>query len=206
MAFDLSYLDQRVVDRCGVATTDTRLTQAVRFRAINDALEQISLERDWPWLLTSETITTVANTATSALPTNYLRTDSIVNTTLGTALRRTNLIDIDTLSYTGIPVLYHSSGLTITLAPTPDAVYSLKHRFHRTEPALTTGASTPLIPQVYGRGVVEYAAMLLLKQVREADMAAIAERDYMAWLKRASDNSNASREPLRIRCRPGAWF
>lgn len=205
MAFDLAYLEQRVIDRTSLSSTDTRLTQAVRYRAINDALEQISLEHFWPWLLSSETIATVAGTATRALPTGYIATNSIVNTTLRDALRPSSLIDIDLLTSTGIPVLYHSAAV-ITWGPTPAAVYSLSHRYYRVEPALATSGAVPLIPQAFGRGVIEYAALLLLQQVREADMAATAEKNYNEWLKRAQDNARATREPARVRLRMGSWF
>ena len=205
MPFDLAYLDQRVVDRLGLSSSDTRLTSTVRYRAINDALKQVCLDHDWPWLRTSGTITTVANTATAALPTGHIRTESLVDTTTGEALRRTPSLEIDELITPGRPSLYYVADV-ITFGPTPDGAYTLRHRYFRVEPELVNTTDVPLIPEMFARGPIEFAAALLLRQIRERERAAEAEADYRAWLKRARDNANKSREPRRIRVRPGAWF
>lgn len=206
MAFTLTDYEQRLIDRLSTVSGDTQLTQAVRFRAINDALAQICLERDWPWLLTSETIATVAGTSTSALPARHIRTDSITETATGISLSRRSQIELDQVIYQGPPRIYHIDGSAITFKPIPNGVYSLTHRYRQFEAQLTSGSNTPLIPDLYSRGVVEYAAILCLRQVKEFERSAEAEKDYGAWLRRVQDNVNMSREPIRVRVRPGSWI
>lgn len=206
MAFTLADYDARLIDRISTVAGDTRLTSAVRYRTINDALAQICLERDWPWLLTSATITTVAGTSTSNLPTRHIRTDSITETATGISLSRRSLIELDQVIYRGPPRLYHVDAGVITFKPIPDGVYSLTHRYRQSEAALALTTDAPLIPDLYSRGVVEYSALLCLRQIKEMERAVEAEKDYGTWLRRVQDNVNLSREPIRVRVRPGAWL
>lgn len=205
MAFTLAEYDARVIDRITTVAGDTRLTSAVRYRAINDALAQICLEHDWHWLSTSATITTVAGTSTYSLPARHIRTDSITETSTGISLSRRSQIELDQVVYSGPPRIYHIDGTAITMKPTPDGLYSLTHRFRQFEPQLVLTTDAPIIPDLYSRGVVEYASLLLLRQIKEMERAVEAEKDYGAWLKRVQDNENMSREPIRVRVRPGSW-
>lgn len=205
MAFTLADYDARLLDRVSSVSSDTRLTSAVRYRAINDALAQICLEHDWGWLATSATITTVAGTSSYALPTRHIRTDSITETITGISVSRRPMIELDQVIALGPPRIYHVDGALVFLKAIPDGVYSLTHRFRQFEPQLTSGSDAPLIPDVYSRGVIEFAAMLCLRQVKEYERGAEAESDYGSWLKRVQDNENMSREPMRVRVRRGSW-
>lgn len=202
----LTVLDGKVLNRLGTASSDTRLTQTVRFEAINEALQQICLEHDWPWLLTSETITTVAGTSSYSLASDFVRSKSFVETATGLELAQLSTVESDQIIFRGRPSIYTLAGSSVLLKPIPEGVYSILHRYYKVEPVLTTGAGIPLVPLLYSRGVVEFAAMLLAKEIRETDRALEAERDYGSWLKRAQDNIHQSREPLRIRIRRGSWL
>ncbi len=207
MATTLTALDARLCSRLGIASTDSKFTSAVRTQLINDALQQICLDHDWPWLLTSETISTVAATATYNLPTRHLRTASIVDATIGRALNKMSLIEMDQVitTYTARPTIYHI-GAVITLRSVPDAVYALTHRYYIAEAALASGSDTPLIPEVFSRGVIEQAAVLAFSEAKDIERSLAADAAYTRWLKRAQDNAMRSREPGRIRVRPGGWF
>lgn len=202
----LTQLETKVLRRTGKVAGDTLLTQAVRYEAINEALFQIALAFDWPWLQSSETISTVAGTATASTPTNFLRTASLVETSTGIVLTRRSIIELDQVVASGRPEIYHVDNATITFKPTPDAVYAYKHRFIRTEPALASGSDVALIPSYYDRGVTTYAAYILFTQSHEIDRALEAMKEYEGWLRRTADNINQSKQGIRIRVRPGSWF
>lgn len=201
---DLTDLDARVINRGSFNSSDTGLTQAVRFTFVNAALKQISNERDWPWLFTTATITTVAGTSTYAHPTGYVRTDSIYEPATGQSVQERQIEEIDQLVSRGRPVFWASYGTNIVLGPPPDGVYTLTHRYVRIEPALTTGADLPLIPNAFDEGVVEWATYLAHTFTRQFDKAGEAAARYNAWLKSTQDNVRRGRRPVRVQVRPGA--
>ena len=207
MAWDTAEIIARVRDRAELDANSTLMTSAVLLRMVNQALEQISLEKDWPWLHASGPLVTVATARTAATPTGWIRTISLVEASTGEALTRRAARALDEIVATGKPYLYSVAGNTIAVAPIPDAVYSYTHRYVRFEPTLTDASTgVPLIPQVYGQGVVEWAAKLALLKTKQFEKAAQAQKDYQDWLKRVVDNVNQGQAPLRIEPRPGAWF
>lgn len=207
LALTLNDYDIRLNDRIGGVPPENRvrLTTAVRYRAINDALQQVSLERAWPWLRASATISVVGGTATYSLPARFLMTDSIVDPSIGFALRRLSAIEIAELIGTGRPEVYHVDGTLITLGPSPDGSYTLTHTYRAAEPALSASTDTPLIPDAFALGVVSYAAALCFRTEQLPDLATEAFSDYGSWLRRAQDNVNMSREPIKVRVRPGGF-
>lgn len=205
----LTDLDALVVGRLGVNSNDTRLTSSVRTRAINEAVRQVTLEADWPWLVTSGTLTTVVGTASYSVPSTWFRTRHIIHQDNGDSLLHRSLIDVDSYNISGRqgrPMIYTVEGSAILLGPVPDGVYNLTHRFMRTETALVSGSDSTLIPTLYSRGVVEWATSALLREIREMDRAVEADAEYIKWLKRTKDNIKQSREPYRVRVRPGSWI
>lgn len=208
----LRELDDRVVARLGVNANDTRLTESVRFRAINEALRQVSLDHDWPWLATSETIATVNNQQAYTPTAGWIRTNSLVRLDNGTPLIQYAIQDLDRYntseqaSFSGAPRVYAIYGGQILLGPVPNGVFNILHRYYRAETYLANSEDPSIIPDVYSRGIIEWASHELLNEVRETERAAGCLKDYQRWMERAQDNIKQSREPLRIRVRPGAWI
>lgn len=193
--------------RTNSVSTDTVLTNAIIDGAINDGLRQVSLEHDWPWLFTSETITTAADDGQYPVPADYLRTVSIVDRETGIPLEHRSIIEIDQLTpLDGLPGIYHSYGDSILLAPTPTTVRTYTHRYVRVENVLSGDAATPLVPLEYREGAVEWAARQAFMYVRNPEAARQAETGFYDWLRRARDNMRRTKEPLRIRVRPGSWL
>lgn len=203
-AGDLSDLDARVLNRGSFSSDDAGLTATVRRSFINAALKQISNERDWPWLFTTASIVTVAGTSTYALPTGYVRTDSIFEPSTGLVLVERQITEIDQYVTRDRPILFTTYGTNTVIGPPPDGVYTLTHRYVRTEPLLTDDNTAPLIPNAFDEGVVEWATMLCWDFARQWDKAGEAGTRYNAWLKSTVDNVRRSRRPLRVRVRPGA--
>lgn len=202
----LTTLISRVRTKGNFKTTDTRLTDAVLTGIINEALEQSALDRDWPWLLKKETITTVSGTSEVAVPADYLRTFSISDSVSGYPLPTRSVIEMDQSIGSGRPTAYNEYGGFLLLKPIPNGVYTFTHRYVRTEVTLATGADTPLIPLAMSAGVVDWAVKLASEEIKATEAALVAERRYVAWLKRADDNLKRTKEPVRVRVRPGSLF
>ncbi len=206
MAFDMTEIIARVRDRAELDATSTLMTSTVLMRMINQALEQVSLEADWPWLRASVSAVTVANTRTIALPTGWIRTLSLVETATGDSLVRRPVRKLDEEVSTGRPYMYAVDGNVLSVAPIPATVYTYTHRYVRSEPVITDATGgVPLIPQVYSQGIVEWAAIKAFQRTKQVDKAATALTDYQQWLTRVRDNVNQGKEPLRVEPRPGAW-
>jgi hypothetical protein len=187
-------------------STDTRLTDAVITGAINDAIRKITLEHDWFWLVpTPATISTIAGTKSYSLPAAHLRTKNLVLTDTGDALVQYPITDLDRVVAEGRPQIYAIEGSTLYLAPTPDAVYAIQHRYFQTETPLTSGSDTPLIPKEFSEGIIQEASKNAARFIKDSQLAQECAADYNDWLKTARDNNLKSKEPMRVRVRPGAW-
>lgn len=192
--------------RAALQATDTSVTYDVLDDAINSALRQVSTENNWPWLLDSQTISTVAGTEAYEVETDWLATDSVSigsNAELLKHVNKKRLLEIPTTAQ-GRPTLYAVRGESIILRTVPDAVYTLTHWFYRMEPILAGDLAKPLIPYGYDEGVVEYATYLVLRYKREEARARAAQDAYLGWLQRTRDNLAESTEPRAPRVRRGS--
>lgn len=210
MAWNLNEIIARALDRASANSTNTNLPTATCTRMVNQALDEVSLEADWPWLRTVETLTTAAGAsilqnATQAGSKNFLRTVDLVDTSNGQALTRRKVAILDRVIWSGRPQLYSVGGQIITVKPIPDGVYTLQHRYVQAEADLVNGTDVPLVPEIYGRGVVLYTANLMAIKISQPNTAAACAADYQAWVKRARGHINQGREPLRVEPRPGGW-
>jgi hypothetical protein len=191
----LSQLRALVRSRIAASDTDTALTAHVLNGLVNSALRQVSVDHSWPWLLTSETLNTVAGTATVTAGSNWLETESLSDVD-GVIFRHTSRKDLLSIpvSNTGRPSLYAVSNGTILLRVVPDGAYALTHWYYRMEPELISDQATPLIPVGYDDGVIEFASYLSLRHKREDARAQVAKKAYDEWLKRTSDNTLGTKD------------
>ncbi|HYF46988.1 MAG TPA: hypothetical protein VD926_12300 [Acidimicrobiales bacterium] len=208
MAYDVAALKTRIRDRAGLTTSDSLVTSAVLLRLINAGLNTIALEADWPWLRVKTTLTTVAGTDEVSPPSLWLRTISLTHADTGEPLVRRHIKVLDRVPSTtqGRPYLYAVDGGKLTLRYTPNGAYSLVHRYVKSETELVADEDVPLLPEAYSQGLVEWCAAKALTMKKETERAQEAKMDYGAWLKRARDNINQGREPLRVEVRPGSEF
>lgn len=202
----LAEIEARVLARAQLRSTDTLITQSVRYTAINEAIGQVSLEQDWPWLSATVAVVTVPGTASYALPADFLRTLQVMDLALGNNLLRSNPIDVLGVIYRGRPSQYAYDANNLLVAPIPSEALTLTHYYLRIEPELTDPGDEPLMPDYAIRGVVEFASADLLRQRNIQDRAADCAAAYKAWLSRLIDNNDSSVEPIIPRVRPGSQF
>lgn len=201
----LADLSARLLARGGFKPTDVEIGYNARVAFINAAIKKIANERDWPWLYTTATITTVANTSTYALPAAHVRTDSIFEPSTGTLLDERQIEELDALVTTADrPVFFAAYGSNMVLAPPPDGVYTLTHRYVRSETPLAAQTDTPLIPAALDEGIVEWAAKLAFDTLGNAEASKAAAERYDTWIKQTVDNIRRTRRPVRVQVRAGA--
>jgi hypothetical protein len=202
----LVQFQDRIRSRLAVNASDSFLTAARITEAVNQALKQIALEHDWPWLSTSTTLTTVAEQAAYPVPADFLRSKSLRRTDTGAALAARNTQEIEGWIGLGEPRVYAIEGNEILLAYIPSGPFSLTHRYIRQENTLAASSDTPLIPTYWDEGVIEYAVYLLGRALNLPEQADGARKAYLDWLFRGRDNSRQVKAPGRVNVRPGGWF
>lgn len=204
----LLQLRSAIQDQGNFKTTDTRLTSTALTSIVNRALRQVALDHDWFWLRVNETLNTVAGTSTITLggTTPFLRLMSLTHQDVGTPLMLREVGELDRITTAGRPILYSIENSTLIVKPTPDRVYAMTHRFIRPEIVLVADGDTPLCPLEFAEGVILYGLKLAHQFIQQTDKATAAKADYASWLNRATDNNARSREPWRVRVRPGSMF
>ncbi len=204
MAHTLSTLRARVRARAASNGADSLLTDTQLNLYVNQALQAVSLEADWPWQkVIDATQTVTVNNGTFTPPAGWYRSQSLTHVDTGEPLERRAPKYLDRVVGTGRPWCWAPDGVVISVRPVADGTYTLVHRYFKSEPTLTGDSSVPLIPEVYSQPVVEYAAYQALTQGNSVGRAAQAWSDYQTSLRRIKDNCNQGSDPLRITPRPG---
>jgi hypothetical protein len=192
--------------RAAVDSGDLGLTDTTLNGFINSAARTIGLDGDWPWNAATESLVTVAGTATVAPGATWVGTKSLTIAADGEELEYVSIEDVDQSPSAdrGRPSAYTIWGDTLVLTPTPDAVYTLTHRFYNLETSTLSGTDALDAKESFLEGIIEYATYLSLRHLKRIEEARMALEAYLLWLKRAKDNRLRRRGPYRVRVRPGS--
>lgn len=209
---NLAALRTAVRTRIGVPAADTFFTDTVLTDLVNEALQAVSAEADWPWLQTSTTISTVAGTGTYTPPADWGQTRALTIDGYDAMEYRT-LPEIREYLSTirGVPTVYTVSAEAILMRPVPAAVYSVTHDYMKGEPALSGDSDTPLMPSQFHYAIVSFAVHLAHARNNEigsyrgavTGAAAAALQQYQLWLGRMHSQRRRSSGPMRVRVRAG---
>lgn len=203
----LTELIASVRAKSGYPSTDAQITDAAITDFLNDALNAISTERDWPWLETSATLTTVADTAAYSPPSGWVRTRALQvpgSAPMDGAASRFELDSLYPSTSTGQPQSWVVSGDQIRLYPIPDGVYSITHIYFRQETQLSSPTDEPLMPAWAHAAIVHWATSLCHSRTRNQELADESMKRARDWLTRLADNARRSNGPYRVRVRPGS--
>lgn len=196
---NLGQLRVAVDRRTGVAQDRTSCTAT-----INEALQQISTERDWPWMDGTSSFNT-ASVATYALPADWADTRSL--TVAGCRARPISGADGDAFAGfdDGTTLYQYSIGDgDLTLYPTPGVV-AVVHRYVLTEPALAADSDTPLLPAQFHPVLADLAAHMFLLRMSDK-RAADFQVSYDKGLRRIIGSSTRGAGTKRIQVRPGGML
>lgn len=174
-----------------IALAESRMNRALRVR------QQV----------TTTTLSTVAGTATVALPASWLEFESLRLVTPNWQvehLPRGQFVDAHPTSDTGAPTHYVIDGSNIVLGPKPDAVYSIEAVYFAAVPALSGGNPTNWLltawPNLYLFAALSESAPFIGQDER----VQVWEAKYAVELQAAitaDARARSSGSALRIRAR-----
>lgn len=185
-----------VVLRLGLPSAgDPRVTTAVIQGHINEALRKVSTERDWPWLLTSASLT--LTTGTAATPARFMSARRLV---IGG--RRARFVPLDEwLDTTRETPVWTIIGTNVQLAPTPTAALTGTLYYYAAEADLASGSASPTMPAHLHDVIVHYATHLGALARQDDAKAADNLSLYDAAVKKMSKDFAVSPKARRVRMR-----
>lgn len=172
---------------------------------------------DWPWLMTAQTFVTVAGQQLYALPVEatgppisheHVRTLWLSVPAFAYTLNVRERQEIERYIQTrGMPSLYSVQGASISLAPVPDQVYTIKHVFIRPDTPMVGETDVSLCPDHFSDTIVLYAAIAEATRTKDFTQVAQFRQDLAEWKQRMRDNVRQSAGTLRVRTRSdyGTW-
>jgi hypothetical protein len=161
MGFTLTQLQTKVRLRLQATTDDAVVTTAQLTESINNGLRNFALERDWPWLVTSTTITTAADDGTYDLPADFIHAKGL-SIDGGYPLEEVSLNELlryQRQSGTTQPAVYYHDGVAIRFGPVPTSVLTIDLIYVRGESELSGDSDTIRTPNQYADLVVDFAAL-----------------------------------------------
>jgi hypothetical protein len=173
---------------------------------VNNAQNYITAQTDFRELQDLEEVTTVAGTATYALPTDFQR---LVNVTLelstGTILPLVSdantRMDLEEIS-TGQPERFAIDGTNLRLWPTPSEEYTVRLRYYRIPTTLVNAGDVSEIPIQYHHLLVSYALFHCYQRENDYNAAAYHKQrfdeDIMKCRGEVQYDTNDRTEPKLI--------
>lgn len=198
MAVTLGQLKSAVITKLGETSDDGMLQNLTD--TINAGLQQMATEYDWPWLLRKTTFATAASTSDYDTPANCTR---IRRLAIGANVLQVRQ-DEDLLYWdevTDLPYYYNVENDTITLAPTPDAVYTVKVKYVVAEAVLSSDSDEAFVPDWYADLAAIYGALEEARRRRDQVLVNLLEQSRQQWVKRISDNIQRTKDLPEIRTR-----
>lgn len=198
--------------RLGVPTNDNFYTDVVLDDLVNEAIQAISIEADWPWLQDSATITTAAGTQAYTPTVDaghvWLRTRVLTPTDRGEPLSLRSLSEIREYLSTdqAEPQYYCVSGEQILLAPIPNAVKTITHDYVRQETPLVNNTDEPALPLPFRYAIVHLAAAMGHLRQNQPERWGSEMRSYNEWLGRMNKSIQRVTANKRVRVRRGSML
>jgi hypothetical protein len=193
--------------RLGNPSAEGFFTDPVLNALVNEALQVVSAEEDWPWLQAATTFSTVAGTQAYSPPSDWARTKALIIDG-AYPIEWLPLTDIRSIpvATTGAPTCFTVFAEELLLAPVPNGAYTVKHDYYVSEAALTAETDTPLLPASFHYAVVAKATELGHLRQRDIDRAGAELAEYNSWVVCMRTHLSRSSAPKRIRVRPGSAF
>jgi hypothetical protein len=195
---NFAQLRAAISDRLGVPPAgDALITSAWLGAAVNTALQVVSSEKDWWWLLSS--VTFQFNGGQAALPVDLLKIEAVQG--YGAYLEpvsRRDLLDQDNVALPA-PVGWTVIGNVLWLVPAPGGLIDARMLYYRAEPALVADGDVPLMPATFHDKLVAYGAYLGYLRRQDPVRATQQLADYQAWVKRTEADQSPVKGPRRVR-------
>lgn len=168
-----------VRERFGIPTDDGLLDTTTINSLINRAVKRVEMAGDWAWLETTEDITTANGTSTYATAPTYVKTISC-RIAEAAPMLRLSIDEADHWGETniGVPKAYTQIGRQLRFVPTPNATMTVKHRYLRTEAALSSDSSEPLCPEPWIEAVILATGVLCYQRTEQLELLGATKAEY----------------------------
>lgn len=203
----LSAIRTEVLETAGLSSSDPRVPSATLNRIINRALRRIGSEMDWPWLQSSETITTSSGTQAYNLAADHSKSIAFTLTSRSKDLpfiprREAARYGEDT----GEPIAYFIEEDQVHFIPVPDGVYTIEHVYYAYEATLTNDTDVPELPDRYIDLLVAHAIMLIGIKIRDNDLYNMGDNERKDWYNRMKDEARPITAGGRPKTRTDWWM
>lgn len=189
----LSDIRTQVRYRYGIATAEAQATDAVLTALINAALRRLTLDRDWDWNTTTETISTVIGTESYARDATCRKTMRLVDTEYGRSLQFvTGNKGARYRNINGVPAFWWIEGGQLHLAPTPATARDYEHVFQKTETTLSGDTDTPTVPDWAIDAIIAMACLSLARRLGDKDKVRQFTDEVMAWQDSLADDARSA--------------
>ncbi len=205
---DLTALRTSVRRRANVPSTDGVWTDGFVDDALNEALVAIGLMQPWPWL---ETVHTEVGDDTGTVDLSAVTPPvrDIVSVHIGNFEGKpVSTGDIDSWLQNDRPgYIFATWGDSVLIRPEPAATDTISIRYYQNEPALTTGADTPVLPERYHLALAELACAYGFSSLDDDSSAMAHERRAMSTFDKMRANAlRRARGPHSVRVRSGSQY
>lgn len=180
---------------------DPLLDEPTLNECIDQALRDISAVSDWPWLLTSASLTFTAGVA--PVPATMVKAREL--TISGTRAKNVDLAEFLDIVATGDQWVWAIIGSNIQLTPVPTTSPTNALYFIKGEPSLTADVSIPLIPEAHIAAVLSRASYHACVRKGMADAAQFHHSEYLEDLNRMRDATKTRTGPRQVRAAGGRW-
>lgn len=186
-----------LTSRLGIpATGDGLLDPNTLNDLIGVALRDISVESDWPWLLTSATVTFTNDTAPA--PADMVKArDLLINSRRAKYAPLSEFLDAQGQRVTYV---WTTIGTSIVLSPTPASTPTDPALYYiQSEPELSADTASPLLPDTYHQVLLARAAYHANTRRNRFEEAMRDDNEYQLSIRKMKDSAWARSGPRTIR-------
>lgn len=193
---DLAALRTALQQRLGLPSVgDGLATTTVQTAVINSALRDLSNEHDWPWLISSASLTFSAGSA--AFPTGCLRAREL--TINGRPAKFVPLAHFLGVAGDSSDYVWTTQATTVKITPVPDTAPTAVLYFVRSEPELSGDSDVPLLPEAYHDVLLARAAYRANVTRNHMDESVRDDNDYQLQVRKMKSASWARTGPRGVR-------
>lgn len=193
----LSDIRTAVLYRAGLDTGPGPNPAAVLNGFINGALREISAMRDWNWLKTSGTFTTVTVPNVAVPDTDVRAVTRLYNTTQGYALEMvTPRYANKYRGMSGLPRFWYLEGSEFFLFPTPsNTTDTITYDYLKDETVLSADSDEPVLPERWIDLLIIKAAKKVAARVGDAGMHRLLADEERSFEQVMIDDARATKGP-----------
>jgi len=163
---------------------------------IDEALDTLSGERHWPWLLHASNLVFGIGTGIAPVPVDFtVDVDLKINGLRARRVQLREFLDVSTRS----AYVWTRRGTSILLSPANTQSLLGELWYYRQEPQLAIETQVPLMPAVHHHVIVSYAAYLTRSRQGRGDDAKEFLAEYDRALRSMRDDVSSGQRPPSLR-------